>query len=176
MRITLSVIAILILIILQLALQQEGLAPHSSSLVLSYLCVLMLFCRLEEIIWLGLAAGALLDVFSGLPDGVMAISFPVGLALGWYIGQALFTERFSTLLLPFYALVATIASGVVILLVLEVFALLGWIQTPDWLHFISGPVWLAVLGNLVLLIPAYWVYLVQQKIQKRFWPKLESFS
>lgn len=174
MRIVLSAISILLLLIIQLAFQNANLFVLAPNFILAFLCILLLWRDLQEVLWLALFGGILLDVVSGLPDGVFALSVPLALAVARYMGQAFFSERFNVFLLPFYAASATALFFVITLLVLGVFALLGWVHAPTWLYFTTTPVLAALALNLTALLPAYGVYLVQEKIQKRFWPKHES--
>jgi hypothetical protein len=174
MRIVLSVISILLLLIIQLAFRNASLFILAPNFLIAFLCILLLWRDLEEVLRLSLLSGALLDTVSGLPDGVFAISLPLAIAAAWYMGQAFFSERFNVFLLPFYGVSATVIFFVAALLVLGGFALLGWVQVPAWLYFAVGPLLAAILLNLLAIIPAYGLYLIQEKIQKRFWPKHES--
>jgi rod shape-determining protein MreD len=174
MRIVITLLTLIVLIVLQLAFQDAWPFADALNPILVFLCVLLVYRPQEEILWLGLLAGALLDVFSGLPDGVMAVSIPAGLAGARYVGQAFFMERFSALLLPFYVAGATIASFAAALLVLGVFALLGWVQAPDWARLAWDQLPAALLLNLIFLAPVYWIYSLTERMHKRFWPKHES--
>jgi rod shape-determining protein MreD len=174
MRIVLTVVTLLILIILELAFTDANLLPMVPGFVLAYLCVLLLFLETEQVLWLALVCGLFMDFFSGQPDGVLMISYPLAIAAGWYVGQTFFTERLSTFLLPVYALCATVSFYVAGLLVLTVFALIGWVQMPDWLYFGLHKVPLSIILNMLVLVPVYFFYRLQQQIQKRFWPKHES--
>lgn len=174
MKIVLSVVSICLLLIVQLAFQNANLFVLAPNFILVYLCVWLLLNDLEETLWLGLFAGVLLDVFSGLPDGILAFSVPLSLSAARYIGLATFNERFSAFLLPFYAFCATIAFFVATLLVLGGLVLLGWVQSPAWQHFLTAQLLIAIVLNLIALIPSYGLYIVQEKIQKRYWPKHES--
>jgi rod shape-determining protein MreD len=168
MRITLSVVSLLILLIVQLAFQNANLFVLAPNFMLAFLCILLLFCSLEEVLWMALFTGILLDIFSGAPDGVMALGFSAALAIAWYAGQAFFSERFNSFLLPFYIFIATVVLFAIALLVLEAFALLGWSQGPVWSHFVSAQLLAAIVLNFFSLIPAYAIYLLQEKIQSRF--------
>jgi cell shape-determining protein MreD len=176
MRVIFSVVSLLILLVVQLAFQDADLFMSAPNFMLAFLCILLLFCSLEEVLWLSLFTGILLDVFSGAPDGVMALGFSAAPAAAWYMGQAFFSERFNSFLLPFYVVVATVVFFIIALLVLEGFALLGWSQGPAWPHFVSGQLLAAIVLNFFSLIPAYALYWLQEKGQSRFLRKQNRHS
>lgn len=171
MKIALTIFFLFSCIVLQLGLREVGYYISLANLVLVYLCLMLANNKTEYVLWCALAVGILLDVLSGAPDGVMAISIPSGVKLAEYIGNSFFTERLRSFLLPAYAVFGTIGAVITGLLVLGVMSLLGWVHPPDGVYYLTWLLPICIFLNLLILAPVYGLYNAEQLIQKRFLPK-----
>lgn len=171
MKITLTIFFLIIAVIFQLALREVGFYVSLANVSLAYLCVHLLIVKTEEVLWLALGVGIILDWFSGLPDGVMVISLPAGIKAAQYVGEMYFSERFHVYILPVHVLTATIVTMITALLVLGVMALIGWVQAPDWQYYFTWLLPITIGLNLLSLIPAYGLQAIELFIQKRYIPK-----
>lgn len=174
MRIALTAIFLLLTFILQMALREVGFYVSLMNLSLCYLCVLLVHYKTEDVLWMALGAGIFMDIFSGTPDGVIAISLPVAVKLADYLGNTFFSERLHTFLIPSYAFTGTLGFIITGLLVLWVMSLLGWVYPPDTLYYLTWLLPISIAFNLLGLIPAYFLNNLENIIQKRYIPKHES--
>jgi rod shape-determining protein MreD len=169
MRILLSVVAIVLLFILQLALGNSfGQAPD---LVLVYLAVILLFLRLHQVLGLGIFVGVLLDYFSGLPDGLMIVSVIGGIGLAFYLAQLFSQNKISDFIVVLNTLFITLGFVGVLFLGNRVLAYLRVNEFLNWKDFWGRELGFHVILNLIFLYPVYWYYELQLKIQHRFAPE-----
>lgn len=173
MRVVLLIITIVLLVIVQLGLQGLGWVNSAPNLVLIYLCLLLGVRSFSELWIPALGVGVLLDVLSGLPDGVFSISIPTSLAFAQYIGTAMF-DRAHEFILPIRVFAASLAFAAVSLLVIAILNLVFFNQIIDLIMIAWPDSVLRLLFDVLFIVPVYFVFLLQTKILHSLGPKYES--
>ena len=170
MRRLVAVAAIMALFVLQLALADWQLNQSAPNLLLAYLCVALLFRPLQEVLAYALLAGVLMDLFSGLPDGVLTASLAAGLSSSYYFSQIFSTEKLSNFLLVFYVLLATaFFSAIMIVLTYA----LSWVGVGAPVPILPYKLVTDAILNLIAAFPVYLFVLQQEKIERKFSAKHE---
>lgn len=165
-------VAIIVLLVVQLALGDSF--PIAPDLVLIYLSIGLIFLSLKQVLALGIFSGALLDYFSGLPDGLLLISTIIGLYFAYYLGQLFFQEKLTDFLVVLYVVFTTIFSGLSLLLINDIVSLFGFSSHLDWNTFLGRQLGFHVILNLIFIYPVYWYYNLQIKIQNRIIKKNDT--
>jgi hypothetical protein len=173
MRVLLLIITITLLIILQLGLQHLGWVNSVPNLVLIYLCLLLSVRSFHELWGPALGAGVLLDILSGLPDGVFAVSIPASLAFADYVGSVTF-DKAHDFVVPIRVFAASLAFAALSLLVMAVLNLVFLNRVVDLVQVAWPDSILRFFYDLIFIVPVYFVFFLQTKILKALGPKYES--
>lgn len=159
--------ALVFIFILQLSFSELNF-PSTPNLVLVYLCVLLLFLNIKNVLWIGAIGGVLLDFFSGLPDGVILVALLGSVTGSYYIGQSVFTEKLSNLILLFYTAIASILFLLIAAFAQYLLTLGGIGHLPDISYLLTRKLGADVIFNLLFLFPVYYYYELQSKLESRY--------
>jgi rod shape-determining protein MreD len=167
---------LVVILLLQLSLSDLSFFPSVPNLVLVYLCVNLIFLEREEVLVMAIFSGLMLDVFSGLPDGVMTFGVLVGVAGAHRFGQMLFAEKYADFLVLFYILAATIIFTVAVYLLNAGLVMAGISQPLSAGYLFSYKAGADVIFNLLFLYPIYWIRQLEAYAQSKLNPKHQNIT
>jgi len=165
-------VSIALLFSLQLALADLQVFGSAPNLALVYLCLGLAYWRLGDSLYLAAGAGALLDVFSALPDGIMLAGMVIAVALSEYLCRALFSTRLGDLLPLVQTILASILFFAAIMLVNQAQALASSGRVLDWGYLLSYKLGADVILNVLAVYPVHLYFRLQQMVQVRLGVKL----
>lgn len=173
MRVILLALTLSVLLVVQLGLQGFGWVNSVPNLMLIYLCILLAARPVSEVWVTALLVGVVVDMLSGLPDGVLALAFPVSVGVAHYAGTVVF-DRAHDYIVPIRVLVASCVFTVASLLAVLIIDLIFLNQVPNLVELAWPHSAVRIVYDVLFIVPVYGVYVAQTKILRYLGPKYES--